>query len=414
MLWNGADCTGLGMERPTRRGLVWGFAGLAVGASLPGCAARPRGSAVPSGRSLDAQVLGLPNARFRPESGIEPFQQEVARALERQRASYGLGEGAMLPQLKLLSVSGGGENGAFGAGLLCGWTEAGNRPEFDLVTGVSTGALTAPFAFLGPRYDARLRSVYTEITAANVLRQRGLIAALFDDALADSAPLLRTIEGQLDTGMLADIADAYVRGRLLLVGTADLDAQQRVVWNLGAIAASGHPDAPELLRRLLLASAAIPGAFPPVMLDVGLEGARHQEMHVDGGAFTQAFLYPPALTASRRAAIARGFPVPPGRIYLIRNARLDPEWSRVERRAIRIAGRAVATMIAASGFNDALRIANLAERDGMEFRLAFIGREFDVELPAPFDQAYMRALFAHGYERARRGFDWASHVPGAW
>ena len=192
-----------------------------------------------------------------------------------------------MPAWQLLAISGGGENGAFGAGLLCGWTQQGTRPTFELVTGISTGALSAPFVFLGPSYDGQLRSVYTEITPERVLRKRWLTAALFDDAMADNAPLLRLISHYVDAAMLAAIAHAYQSGRLLLIATTDLDAQQPVIWNIGAMAGSGHPRALDSIRRVLLASSAIPAAFPPVMIDVTLDGETRQEMHVDGGAFAK-------------------------------------------------------------------------------------------------------------------------------
>lgn len=388
-------------------------AGLAAAAALaiPGCALPVRQPAVPRGQGGLASVLGVPGERFRVENGIEPFNREAMGALQRSAQRLGVTDLQRLPPLNLLAISGGGEAGAFGAGLLCGWTAHGSRPSFDLVTGVSTGALTAPFAFIGPDGDAGLREVYTQVTLADIARSRGLLAALLDDALADTLPLLGTVSRYLNEGMQARIAQGYREGRSLLVGTTDLDAQLPVIWNIGAIAASDHPGALALIRRVLLASAAIPGAFPPVMFDVSLDGRNYQEMHVDGGAINQAFLYPPALTAPRRELIARGRPVRPANIYLIRNARLDPEWAAVERRTLGITGRAISTMLAASGFNDVLRVWALATRDRMTFNLAFIGTDFDVPYNAPFDQAYMRPLFDNGFNRARRGFEWAHEPP---
>ncbi|WP_198370175.1 patatin-like phospholipase family protein [Roseomonas rosulenta] len=390
---------------------------LALGAAgtlgLPGCAAPVRGTAVPRDKVLAAQVLGVPNERFMVASpeGQRAIEAEFISATERMRTRLALRPGQPLPKLNLLSVSGGGENGAFGAGLLCGWSELGTRPEFNLVTGVSTGALTAPFAFLGRDYDPQLRSVYTDLTLRDIAESRGLIAAVFDDALADTTPLFRTISRYLDQDMLAAIARAYQGGRLLLIGSTHLDAQVPVIWNIGAIAASGHPRALETVRRILLSSASIPGAFPPVMFDVTVDGQPHQEMHVDGGAFAQAFLYPTSVGRGRRERIARGTSARDVEAYIIRNGRLDPEWAAVERRTLGITGRAISTMIAASGYNDVVRMYNNTQRDGIGFNLAFIGSDFTEELPAPFDQGFMRALFQYGYERGRRGYDWASRPP---
>ena len=393
----------------SRRSLL----GLAATMGLSGCALPVRGPAVPRGRIDEARATDLPNERFNifDRDGLAAMEREFEAAGRRARQEDGLRRGQPLPPVKLLAVSGGGENGAFGAGLLCGWTDAGTRPVFNLVTGVSTGALTAPFAYLGSAYDGPLREVYTDLTLADVARSRGLLQAVFADGLADNSPLFRTISRYMNEAMLAAIARTYGEGRLLLIGTTQLDAQLPIIWNIGAIAASGHPGALELCRRILLASAAIPGAFSPVMIDVKLDGQSYQEMHVDGGTFAQAFLYPSALGQRRRERIRRGVAASVADAYIIRNARLDPEWADVERRTLGIAGRAITTLIAANGYNDVIRIYNNTQRDGIGFNLAFIGRDFTHELPGPFDQAYMRALFQHGYDRARRGFDWSSRPP---
>jgi predicted acylesterase/phospholipase RssA len=395
----------------TRRRTLRILAGAALAAGLPGCGTPERGPPVPVNRSSEAKVLGVPNERFFPTHGIDPMEAEFVAAMDRQLRTRGLKSLARLPELELLAVSGGGENGAFGAGLLCGWTEHGDRPTFDLVTGISTGALTAPFAFLGSSYDPQLRAVYTETPATEILSKRGITAALFNDAMADNAPLYKTISRYLDQRMLSAIATAYDQGRLLLIASTDLDAQLPVIWNIGAIAKSGHPRAADTISRILLASAAIPGAFPPSMIDVTLDGKTYQEMHVDGGAFAQTFLYPSQLTRNRAERRRTGQPVIEARAFIIRNGRLDPEWSTVERQTLGIAGRAISTMIAASGLNDVIRIYNITQRDGIDYNLAYIGRDFNETLPAPFDAHYMRALYDYGFQRARRGYDWAKKPP---
>jgi len=394
-----------------RRHLLGLAAGGGLASLLPGCTLPVRGPAVPTGQAAQASVLGVPNERFWPLESVQPLEAEFIAAVERQRRTAGLVPGAPMPEMSLLAVSGGGENGAFGAGLLCGWTTQGTRPVFELVTGVSTGALTAPFAYLGSSYDPQFRAVYTGITPDRVLEKRSITAALFNDALSDTAPLYQTISHYLDEQLLADIAKGYDEGRLLLIGTTNLDAQQPVLWNIGAIAKSGHPKALETIRRILLASAAIPAAFPPVFFDVTVNGHPYQEMHVDGGAFAQAFLYPPTVLRQRAARIQRGEQVIPLVAYVIRNGRLDPEWSAVQRRTLSIAGRAISTMITASGYNDVLRIYSNTQRDGVAFNLAYIGTDFTKELPQPFDQDYMRALFDYGYQRGERGYDWAHQPP---
>jgi predicted acylesterase/phospholipase RssA len=394
-----------------RRRTLLGIAAEGGAALLAGCSLPARGTAVPIGRTTQATVLGVPNERFFPFYGIEPLEAEVASATDRLRQTQGLEPNAPLPEIQLLAVSGGGENGAFGAGLLCGWSEHGMRPVFELVTGVSTGALTAPFAYLGSSYDPQLRAVYTEIDASSVLTRRRITAALFNDAMSDNSPLFRTISGYVNETMLEALTKSYDSGRLLLIATTDLDAQQPVIWNIGAIAKSGHPRALDTIRRILLASAAVPGAFPPTMFDVTLDGVAYQEMHVDGGAFAQAFLYPAALTRDRRERMAGGKRVIPATAYVIRNGRLDPQWASTERRTMGIAARAISTMIAASGISDVIRMYNTTQRDGIGFNLAYIGSDFTEELPTPFDQGYMRALFDYGYQLARNGYPWAKQPP---
>jgi predicted acylesterase/phospholipase RssA len=386
-------------------------AGSGIAALLSGCATPVRGAPVPAGRSTDATVLGVPNERFFPSFSTAPLEREFIAAVGRMRGSQGVPADAPLPELELLSLSGGGENGAFGAGLLCGWSAQGTRPVFELVTGVSTGALIAPFAFLGSSYDPQLRNVFTGHSPNDVLASRYFSAAIFDDAMADNAPLFQTLSGYVNEAMLADIAAAYDSGRLLLLGTTQLDAQLPVIWNIGAIAKSGHPRALDTVRRIMLASAAIPGAFPPTMFDVTLDGKPYQEMHVDGGTFAQAFLYPAAVMQGRRARMLRHQTVLPVVAYVIRNGRLDPEWAAVERRTLSIAQRAITTMIAASGYNDVIRIYNNTRRDDIGYNLAYIGTDFTEVLPSPFDQKFMRDLFDYGYQKALHGYVWASQPP---
>jgi predicted acylesterase/phospholipase RssA len=381
--------------------------------AVAACSLPERGPAVPQADTARALPLGIPNARFFADGDPRPLMEEAMRALEREEAVLRAAgtarpgqSGIKRPPVSYLAVSGGGDNGAFGAGLLNGWTETGTRPEFKVVTGVSTGALTAPFAFLGTDYDATLREVYTTMTPERVFRpRRFLVAALFDDAMADTAPLAQVIEGYATQKMFDAIGRAYQKGRLLMIGTTDLDAQRPVIWNIGALAASGHPEALGLFRKILRASAAIPGAFPPVLVDVELDGKKYQEMHVDGGTMAQLFLYPASLDVSktgvRRVRNA----------YIIRNARLDPDHAESARRTLSIAGRAINTMLAASGHNDVLRTYFITQRDGVGYNLAYIGADFKADKPGEFDQAYMNALYQYGYQQAKSGQAWHRAPP---
>ena len=338
--------------------------------SLAACASLDRGEPVPETLANQVTVLNIANARFWPRLQGAALAQEAVEALKRERAAAGDTAKTQLPPAYFLAISGGGDDGAFGAGLLCGWSDAGTIPSFKLVTGVSTGAMIAPFAFLGRAYSGRLRTMYTTIKPSDIAEKPGVYGALFSDALADTTPLFQLIYRNVDEQMLADIAREYARGRLLLIGTTSLDEQRPVIWNIGAIAASGRPGALELICKVLLASAAIPGAFPPVMIDVEAGGRRYQEMNVDGGAVVQTFLYPPDIRQyvnPQAAQYARE-----RHAYIIRNGRLDPDWASVDRRFLTIAGRAISTMIHYSGYNDILRIYGTTKRDGVDYNLAYI------------------------------------------
>jgi hypothetical protein len=384
------------------------LAALVFAAMLGACASPVREPAVPPELTDRATVLGgLTNARYFADTQVPGLTREAYAALDRERAQ--LAPGAALPPAYFLAISGGGDNGAFGAGLLNGWTERGDRPQFKLVTGVSTGALIAPFAFLGPNYDPVLRHVYTEVDQSAIFESRSMINAVFNDALKDTTPLYQLISQYVDDQMMAAMANEYRKGRLLLIGTTDLDAQRPVIWNIGAIAASGRPGAVELVRKILLASAAIPGAFPPVLIDVEVDGKPYQEMHVDGGAIAQTFLYPPTLTAGvdlRHGPLARE-----RHAYVIRNGRLDAEWASTDRRFFSIASRAIATMIHYSGQNDVYRLQTTTARDGVDFNLAYIGRDFTVEHTEDFDPTFMRALFAYGQAQIKNGTAWKKSSP---
>ena len=376
-----------------------------------GCAGPVRQAAVPSAMTAQAAIPGLEDVRYRIGIDNKAIERESIASLRREQAyRTASGQRGPLPPVAFLAISGGGDNGAFGTGLLNGWTAAGDRPEFRLVTGISTGALIAPFAFLGSAYDDRLKRLYTNVSPADIVTRRSLLAALTNDALADNAPLWRLIEKEVDQALLDAIAREYEKGRLLLVGTVDLDARQGVLWNLTRIAASPDPKALRLFRSIMIASAAIPGAFPPVLIDVEAQGHAYQEMHVDGGTMSQVFVYPPKLNLkelSRQHGISRE-----RRVYVIRNARLDPEWAQVERRTMSIAGRAISSLIHAQGLGDLYRIYLTTQRDGVDFNLAYVPASFDAPHPEEFDPDFMRALYQTGYEMAVKGFPWEKKPPG--
>jgi predicted acylesterase/phospholipase RssA len=386
-----------------RRCVVVVFAAALV--LLQGCSLPVRLNAVPEGQEATAEIPGMPGVRFLQWSETDQIEADAYQSYERQLETWkAAGNKGPLPPAYFLAISGGGENGAFGAGLLTGWTEAGTRPEFTVVTGVSTGALTAPFAFLGPAYDPQLKEVYTTISAKDVLEQRSIFAAIWDDALADNAPLQKLVTKYVTEDMLKAIAAEYRKGRGLFIGTTNLDARRRVVWNIGKIADYGGPQALDLVRKVLVASAAIPGILPPVMIDVEANGKKYQEMHVDGGASAQVFIYPSRL---RLAELSKARDIERERhLYVIRNSRIEADWADTERQTLTIVERAVSSLIDSQGLGDQYRIYALAQRDDLDFNLAYIPNSFDVPLPEPFDQHYMQELYKLGYDMAKAGYKW--------
>jgi predicted acylesterase/phospholipase RssA len=378
---------------------------------VAGCSPLPRLNAVPSPDASDVTVLGLSDIRYWGDEDSPQLLKEGKAGYDRELSAFRrAGHDGPLPPANYLAISGGGEDGAFGAGLLVGWTASGTRPQFKLVTGISTGALTAPFAFLGPRYDAQLQEVYTSISGKDVLEPRFYIAALTEDALASNAPLRRTMARYVTPAMLDDIATEYENGRLLLIGTTDLDQGRPVIWNIGKLAASRRPGVLKLVQDILIASAAIPGAFPPVMIDVQANGRKYQEMHVDGGASAQVFIYPPSIQVN--AAASNMGIVRERRLYVIRNARLDPQWAEIKRRTFSIVGRAISSLIQTQGVGDLYRIYVAAQRDQIDFNLASIPETFTMKLQQPFDTKYMRTLFELGYELGKNGYPWEKFPPG--
>jgi predicted acylesterase/phospholipase RssA len=404
------------MPVPTRHprirpGIVWLLC-LALSLTLiQGCAAlRPR-TTLPENLESKVEVPGMPGVRAWGDEVSEVFTEFAIEAARQERAAFG--DEVVKTPLTFLALSGGGDDGAFGAGLLCGWTVHGDRPRFKMVTGISTGALIAPFAFLGSSYDHVLRHLYTGVTSSDIFRQKSLLTVLWRESVADTAPLARLLELYVDEAMLTEVAAQHKKGRRLIIGTTQLDAQRLVLWDMGAIATSGDPEAIKLFRKVMLASASIPGAFPPQYIKVEAGGGFYDEMHVDGGTTAQVILYETALDPATMMAgldtLSRGRQ---RILYIIRNSQVKPEWEDVRPRLAPIGARAISTLIKYHGVGDLYRLYAFAKRDKMDYNLAAIppdaaptrGRE-------PFDQIYMNQLFDLGYDMAVKGYPWMNYPP---
>ena len=316
-----------------------------------------------------------------------------------------------------LALSGGGANGAFGAGFLNGWSSSGSRPAFKIVTGVSTGALMAPFAFLGPSYDAALREFYTTTSSRDIfilgsmfrLAQR----ALFDEALADTGPLATLIERHVDAELMQRVAEAHDRGRRLYIGTVNLDSLRFVVWNMGLIAKTGRPEALTLFRKVMLASASIPIVFPPVFFDVEINGQRFDEMHVDGAVGARVFynegLFSPGIIRDRgRHGDATGRED----IFVIHNGQLFPAPRPTRRTVLGITTRVLDATGRSAVIGDLFRIYSIARREEATFHWVTIPDGIEMAGEEVFDPSSMTALFDIGYRSAAAGAPWATIPPG--
>ncbi|WP_251702232.1 patatin-like phospholipase family protein [Metapseudomonas boanensis] len=379
---------------------------------LQGCTVAPtRLPAVPDDLTARAEIPGMPGVRYVGGGDMTEFTRIGIQALQREQAYLAKqGHKGPLPPAVYLAISGGGDNGAFAVGVLNGWTSTGTRPEFKLVTGISTGALIAPFAFLGPKYDATLTKFYTTLSPKDVLEPRSFLGGVLGDAMSDNAPLLKLTRESLNEQILKEIAAEYAKGRFLLVATADLDARRPIIWDMGKIATYGGPEALDLFARVMIASASIPGGFPPMMIDVNVDGKAYQEMHVDGGIMAQVFAYPASVRVDEEAkavGVTRE-----RKLYVIRNSRLDPDWADVERKTMSIAGRAVVSLIHSQGIGDLYRIYSTAQRDGVDFNLGFIPSSFNAPHKEEFDNEYMRSLYSTGFDMASKGFPWLKVPPG--
>jgi predicted patatin/cPLA2 family phospholipase len=374
---------------------------------LSGCAISYKRTPLPEAYGDIAQIPYIPDARIWGDTLPPEIQEKLAEVKEQIREKD---PEAKYKPIDYLTISGGGANGAFGTGLLVGWTAAGNRPDFWIVTGISTGALIAPFAFLGPEYDAKLKKLYTTTSTKDILKKRSLFSILTADSAADTKPLRKILEEVIDVKMLEDIVAEHDKGRRLFIGTTNLDAKRSVIWSIGVIAKSGAPNALQLVRDILLASASIPGAFTPVYIEVEANGRRYDEIHVDGGTSSQVFLYPASLDM-RWGMRQIGFKGK-SRIYVIRNSRIEPDWETVKPKIVPILGNTVDTLIRTQGIGDLYRIYLGAQRDGIDYNLAFIPSDFEEKPKEAFDPVYMGKLFDLGYQMAQNGYPWEKAPPG--
>ncbi len=375
-----------------RRFAFRSFTFLALVLSIAGCSSLPRTSYTVSD-AASSTVLDL--------SELRRYADEPASSFLKADVRFRAGA------LSYLALSGGGADGAYGAGVLNGWSAAGTRPEFSVVSGVSTGALIAPFAFLGPAYDAALRDVYTSGIAESLLSTPSIVRAVFGSGLFVNTHLRELVARYVDQDMLETIAAENAKGRKLLVITTNLDTQRTVIWDMGRIAALRSTQALSLFRDVLAASASIPVVFPPMQINAEANGRRFQEMHVDGGVTAPVLTLPDAFLL-RNGAFAKGVRM---NIFILINNKVERDFQLVPNNTIDIAARASASVTKTQTRSVLYETYNVARRNNFGFNLTYI----DKDLPSPssfdFETSYMRSLYQYGYDKAKTGNFWAKAPP---
>ncbi|BCS89402.1 patatin-like phospholipase family protein [Pseudodesulfovibrio sediminis] len=344
-----------------------------------------------------AQIPGFEHIRFYDDNTAASMKA-ILETWARHR------KGDPDADFSVLSLSGGGAGGAFGAGYLSGWSDSGTRPEFSVVTGISTGALIAPFAFLGPGYDALITMLYTTYSTENLIGYTPTSLSLLN-----TYPMQKAIQMYISDEIIEAIAFQHRKGRRLIIGTTNLDEMEPVYWDIGAIAQYDTPEARTLIRDVVLASAAIPVAFPPVFFKVEAGGKLYDEMHVDGGITNQVFAYPPSIRLNEALhSIGKTGKIS---LYVIRNDLLKTPGCQTSPHLTRIASRSMDGLIRSQGIGDIYRIFYTTQRDNVDFNLAFIPYTFTEEPEELFDPVYMNKLYKVGYDIARSKSPWHKAPP---
>jgi hypothetical protein len=361
---------------------------------LSGCVHMVSGE--PSRPARGASSLEFP-APIRTLTSENRYAQISSASLAQHFQAHRPGE-----PIRILALSGGGAGGAFGAGALVGLTQSGHRPEFAVVTGVSAGALIAPYAFLGSAWDHELAEIYTTGVSEHVLQSRGL-GALFGSSLYRGRPLRQLVERYATDALISAVAREAAKGRLLLVATTNLETAEPTVWDLGAIAMNGGPNKTALFREVLVAAASVPGIFPPVEIKDPGDAASRGETHVDSDFSSPFFVEP---TPQEWPEDEPG--TPSNTVYVLIDTQLTEPARDTRRRATSILSRSIF-----AGLSGMLRTkleltAARTEQRGMDLHYAAIPASYPYRGPFEFKAAAMQALFQYGYDCASTGRLWTT------
>jgi Patatin-like phospholipase len=401
-------------RRPVRLacllGLAAGLVGIALGCNLSTSRAdRP----VPLPPGVEPNDLIDRDYKAEAENPLAAEElQEAEKQIRQYFAKEMKGkEPAEKDRKNILVLSGGGSLGAYTAGLLAGWTAAGTRPTFDVVTGISTGALIAPFAFLGPKYDADIQQFYTTSRNEDIFTKRYVRGLLGGESFTDTTPLRRKIDGLLTPEVMAELADAHRSGRRLYIGTTEEEGKRFIIWDLGMMACRNGPGDRELMIDVLIGSASIPGAFPASKIDVFVDGVCHTERHGDGGVSQALFFHPPYVPPEQRTP--QTLNLVGTNVWVIVAGKLYADPEVIKPSALTQAGKAVSTIIYAQTRGDLQRLWTYSLLNGMNYHATAIPQEYvGAGSSGEFKPEVMTGLFEEGRRVICSGTAWRTTPPG--
>jgi len=402
------------MMQPSCRGLVV----LLVACALSACAHTPRPTPPPAGAPLEHAWGAVP---FQTSAGgiDKEFTEGIIDLLQAKREQIRQADEDGRIPYRALTLSGGGSRGAYGAGVLSGWTKRGDRPQFEVVTGISTGALMATHAFLGSEFDDDL-AIFKVITNGQVFIEHGkiatLVSALRSPSAFDTAPLRETLLSIISDETLDLVAAEHRKGRRLFIGSTNLDANVFTIWDMGVIAESDRPDRLKHYIDIVMASAAFPIAFPPIYIEVEGEAGTYTQMHGDGGIRETAFFFDyDSMEDFRHELEAAGFTDSDFdyQLYLLINGPIAlpgiKTYKPVEGRIAAIADATITSLMIKVTQGSVYRLWVLAMAHGADFHLSFVPPDYVFSTGSlNFDPVEGAALFELGYQQALDGTAWAT------
>jgi predicted acylesterase/phospholipase RssA len=331
------------------------------------------------------------------------------RLREEKKGKDALGKPFRQKEYNILLLSGGGAFGAYPAGVICGWSASGKapaeggRPEFDVVTGVSSGALISTFAFLGSEYDGTLRELYTNVSNDDIFKLRRTIRSLLSQSFANNEPLKQKITTYINNDIMAKVAAEHAKGRRLYMGTTNIDTKRLVVWDIGAIASKGTQQSLALIHQIILASTAIPGFFPPVKFDVAIDGAAYEELHVDGSISRSMFFRPPYFPPDQAEVVGPTL-LAGSNLYAIVAGKYYPDPEGVKARTLEVVGASVSNLLYATTRGDLYRFYTYCSLSGMDYFTTAIPADMKTTNSSTnFDRCEMIKMFNEGYRIASKG-----------